>query len=51
MLNKIQDRFTESIQTQISAAELLPTKLSEAANRIVACLLRGDKVIAYSWGC
>ncbi|HGO5824061.1 TPA: SIS domain-containing protein [Mannheimia haemolytica] len=50
MLNKIQDRFTESIQTQISAAELLPAKLSEAANRIVACLLRGDKVIVCGHG-
>lgn len=50
MLNKIQDRFTESIQTQISASELLPAKLSEAANRIVACLLRGDKVIVCGHG-
>lgn len=50
MLNKIQDRFTESIQTQISAAELLPGKLSEAANHIVACLLRGDKVIVCGHG-
>lgn len=50
MLNKIQDRFTESIQTQISAAELLPNKLSEAANRIVACLLRGNKIIVCGHG-
>lgn len=50
MLNKIQDRFTESIQTQILAAELLPNKLSEAANRIVACLLRGNKVIVCGHG-
>lgn len=50
MLNKIQDRFTESIQTQISAAELLPNKLSDAANRIVACLLRGNKVIVCGHG-
>lgn len=50
MLNKIQERFAESIQTQISAAELLPAKLSETANRIVACLLRGDKVIVCGHG-
>lgn len=45
MLTKIQDRFTESIQIQIAAAELLPQRLSEAANRITDCLLRGNKVI------
>lgn len=45
MLAQIQDRFSESIQTQIAAAELLPKKLSEAAQRIVACLLRGNKII------
>ncbi|EXI63200.1 hypothetical protein MHD_03450 [Mannheimia granulomatis] len=50
MLNKIQDRFTESIQTQISAAELLTQKLSDAATRIVECLLRGNKVIVCGHG-
>lgn len=45
MLEKIQDRFTESIQIQIASAELLPQSLSEAASRIVACLLRDNKVI------
>lgn len=39
MLEKIQDRFSESIQIQIAAAELLPKVLNEAANRIVSCLL------------
>ncbi len=50
MLDKIQDRFSESIQIQIAAAELLPKVLNEAANRIVACLLRGNKVIVCGYG-
>lgn len=50
MLEKIQDRFTESIQIQIAAAELLPKTLSEAANRIVACLLIGNKIIVCGHG-
>ncbi|WGE33319.1 SIS domain-containing protein [Actinobacillus genomosp. 1] len=50
MLEKIQDRFTESIQIQIAAAELLPQSLSNAAHRIVACLLRGNKVIVCGHG-
>ncbi|WGE59133.1 D-sedoheptulose-7-phosphate isomerase [Actinobacillus equuli] len=50
MLEKIQDRFTESIRIQIAAAELLPKTLSEAANRIVACLLRGNKIIVCGHG-
>lgn len=45
MLQKIQDRFTESIQTQIAAADLLPKILNDAANKIVSCLLSGNKVI------
>lgn len=45
MLEKINTRFSESIQMQIASAELLPTALSEAAQRIVACLLRGNKII------
>ncbi|WP_373766174.1 SIS domain-containing protein [Glaesserella sp.] len=50
MLEKIQDRFSESIQIQIAAAELLPSVLNEAANRIVACLLRGNKIIVCGYG-
>ncbi|OOR99970.1 SIS domain-containing protein [Haemophilus paracuniculus] len=45
MLEKIHTRFSESIQMQIASAELLPTALSQAAQRIVDCLLRGNKVI------
>ncbi|MCK3655450.1 SIS domain-containing protein [Pasteurellaceae bacterium Macca] len=50
MLEKIQDRFSESIQIQIAAADLLPKVLNEAANRLVACLLRGNKVIVCGSG-
>lgn len=45
MLEKINLRFTESIQTQISAAESLPQTLIKAAERLVACLLKGNKII------
>ncbi|MDH2998842.1 SIS domain-containing protein [Pasteurellaceae bacterium LFhippo2] len=50
MLQKIQDRFSESIQIQIAAAELLPSKLNDAANRIVSCLLRGNKIVVCGYG-
>lgn len=50
MLEKIRDRFTESIQIQISAAELLPNSLSEAAERITQCLLKNHKVIVCGYG-
>lgn len=50
MLEKIQDRFSESIQTQIAAAELLPKSLNEAAERVVKCLLNGGKVIVCGHG-
>lgn len=50
MLEKIQDRFSESIQTQIAAAELLPKVLNEAAQRLVSCLLRGNKIIVCGHG-
>ncbi|MDH2924176.1 D-sedoheptulose 7-phosphate isomerase [Nicoletella semolina] len=45
MLGKIQDIFSQSIQTQIAAAEMLPNGLEKVANRIVTCLLGGNKVI------
>lgn len=50
MLEKIQDRFTESIQVQIAAAELLPHKLSESVQRMQECLLRGNKIIVCGHG-
>ncbi|MDP8162047.1 SIS domain-containing protein [Pasteurella skyensis] len=50
MLQKIQDRFSESIQIQIASSELLPTVIHQAASRIVECLLRGNKVIVCGSG-
>lgn len=45
MLEKIQNSFTESIQLQIAATELLPAKLEQAAKQMQGCLLRGNKII------
>lgn len=50
MLQKIQDRFAESIQIQIAAADLLPNVLNEAAKKMVNCLLSGNKVIVCGQG-
>lgn len=50
MLEKIQHRFTESIQTQIASADLLSAKLAEAATRLAECLLRGNKIIVCGFG-
>lgn len=50
MLQKIQDRFAESIQTQIAAADLLPNVLQSAAQKLTACLLNGNKVIVCGHG-
>lgn len=45
MQQKIQDRFAESIHIQIAAAESLPVKLAQAAEKMVQCLLKGNKII------
>ena len=45
MLESIKESFTENIQTQIAAAELLPEPLSKAAMMMVQCLLNGNKVL------
>ena len=45
MLDSIKATFTESIQTQISAAEALPDVLSKATHVFVASLLNGNKII------
>lgn len=50
MLEKIQDRFSESIQIQIASAELLPNELKTAAERITETLLRGNKIIVCGVG-
>ncbi|MEZ8142607.1 phosphoheptose isomerase [Enterovibrio norvegicus FF-33] len=45
MLDSIKDSFTESIQTQIAAAEALPEPISKAAMVMVQCLLNGNKIL------
>lgn len=50
MLDKIQDRFAESIQIQIATADVLPEVLNNAAKKIVECLLSGHKIIVCGHG-
>ena len=45
MLESIKESFTESIQTQIAAAEALPEQISKAAMVLVQCLLSGNKIL------
>ncbi|MGP1958494.1 MAG: DnaA initiator-associating protein DiaA [Arsenophonus sp. NC-CH8-MAG3] len=50
MLEKIKACFTESIQTQIAAAEVLPDAISRAAMMIVHALLNGNKILCCGTG-
>ncbi|SQB37416.1 DnaA initiator-associating protein DiaA [Citrobacter koseri] len=45
MLDRIKVCFTESIQTQIAAAEALPDAISRAAMTLVHSLLNGNKIL------
>lgn len=45
MLESIKESFTESIQTQIAAAETLPEQITKAAIVMVQCLLNGNKIL------
>lgn len=45
MLDRIKVCFTESIQTQIAAAEALPDAISRAAMTLVQSLLNGNKIL------
>ncbi|KXI23261.1 phosphoheptose isomerase [Photobacterium sanguinicancri] len=45
MLESIRESFTESIQTQIAAAEALPDAISQAAQVMVQSLLNGNKIL------
>mgnify|MGYP000996661556 CR=1 FL=1 len=45
MLERIKVCFTESIQTQIAAAEALPDAISRAAMTLVQSLLNGNKIL------
>ena len=46
MLEQITNNFTESIQTQIAASELLASSIEHAGMMIVQCLLSGNKIIS-----
>ncbi|WP_413111122.1 phosphoheptose isomerase [Thaumasiovibrio sp. DFM-14] len=45
MLDSIKESFTESIQTQIAAAEAIPESIALASQVIVQSLLNGNKVL------
>jgi DnaA initiator-associating protein len=45
MLENIKANFTESIQTQIAAIELLPEAIAHATNMMVNALINGDKIL------
>ncbi|MDO6706433.1 phosphoheptose isomerase [Photobacterium sp. 1_MG-2023] len=45
MLESIRESFTESIQTQIAAAEALPDAISRSAMVMVQSLLNGHKIL------
>lgn len=45
MQERIKACFTESIQTQIAAAEALPDAISRAATTLVQSLLNGNKIL------
>ncbi|MEL6114446.1 phosphoheptose isomerase [Photobacterium sp. SP02] len=45
MLESIKENFTESIQTQIAAAEALPDAISRSAQVMVQSLLNGNKIL------
>ncbi|MEI6894953.1 MAG: phosphoheptose isomerase [Colwellia sp.] len=46
MLEQIKNNFTESIQTQIAASELLGAAIENAGMIMVQCLLAGNKIIS-----
>lgn len=50
MLDKIKDLYTENIQTQISASSLLPERIQNATQKIIDCLLKGNKIIVCAEG-
>ncbi len=45
MIDLIKDNFTESIQTKIAAADVLPDTIARAAQLIVNTLLNGGKIL------
>ena len=45
MLNKLNDLYEENIKTHIYAKSLLSAQIVETAQRMITCLLQGNKVI------
>jgi DnaA initiator-associating protein len=45
MIEKIRNSFTESIQTKIAAADVLPEKIAKAGELMVNTLLNGGKIL------
>lgn len=45
MIERIRDNFTESIQTKIAAADMLPEAIARAGKIIVSTLLNGGKIL------
>jgi DnaA initiator-associating protein len=46
MLEKIKANFTESVQTKISAMEVLPEAIEKAAVMMTQCLIGGNKILS-----
>ncbi|MBT0585460.1 phosphoheptose isomerase [Alteromonas oceanisediminis] len=46
MLEKIKANFTESVQTKISAMEVLPEAIEKAATMMTQCLIGGNKILS-----
>ncbi len=46
MIERIRDIFTESIQTKIAAADVLPESIAQAGQIMVNSLLAGNKVLS-----
>ena len=45
MIERIKNNFTESIQTKIAAADVLPEKIAKAGKLMVKTLLNGGKIL------
>lgn len=46
MIDKIKENFKQSIQTKIAASEILPEAIDQAAQMMVAALIRGNKILS-----
>ena len=46
LLEKVNEHFSNSIQTKINTADLLPGKITVAAEMLISCLLDGKKILS-----